>query len=53
MSGPHGKQDVRSETEMIQTREEEVSNELVRRSERLAIVGVRRGKGRPKKNWGG
>jgi len=29
------------------------ADELVRRSERLAIVGVRRGKGRPKKNWGG
>jgi len=36
---------------MAQTCEEEMQNVPARRYEKLAIVGLRRGRGRPKKYW--
>lgn len=36
---------------MIRAREEEIHRSLVRRRERLTMMGLRKGRARPKKYW--
>lgn len=50
-SGLCAEQDAGNEAEMVLTCEEEMCSCPVRRFERVAVVGLRRGRGRPKKYW--